>query len=82
MPYLPQIAERLTMTKATSDEEKISIIAAAVASSARQAALQAEAEPHLMFLGVVSGLSGLVTTFADPQKAGTIIEDLVDILRA
>jgi len=70
------------MTKVTSDEEKISIIAAAVASSARQAALQVEAEPHLMFLGVVSGLSGLVTTFADPQKAGTIIEDLVDILRA
>ena len=70
------------MTKATSDEEKISIIAAAVASSARQASLQAEAEPHLMFLGVVSGLLGLVKTFADPQKAGTIIEDLVDILRA
>jgi hypothetical protein len=70
------------MTKATSDEEKISIISAAVASSARQAALQSEAEPHLMFLGVVSGLLGLVKTFADPQKAGTIIEDLVDILRA
>ena len=50
--------------------------------TARQAALQAEAEPHLMFLGVVSGLLGLVKTFADPQKAGTIIEDLVDILRA
>jgi hypothetical protein len=31
---------------------------------------------------VVSGLFGLVKTFADPQKAGTIIEDLVDILRA
>jgi len=70
------------MTKVTSDEEKISIIAAAVASSARQAALLAEAAPHLMFLGVVSGLLGLVKTFADPQKAGTIIEDLVDILRA
>lgn len=69
------------MAKATSDEEKISIIAAAVASSARQAAIQAEAEPHLMFLGVVSGLSGLVKTFADPAKQATIVEDLVDILR-
>jgi len=69
------------MAKATSDEEKISIIAAAVASSARQAAIQAEAEPHLMFLGVVSGLFGLVKTFADPAKQATIVEDLVDILR-
>lgn len=69
------------MAKATSDEEKISIIAAAVASSARQAAIQAEAEPHLTFLGVVSGLFGLVKTFADPAKQATIVEDLVDILR-
>ena len=69
------------MAKATSDEKKISVIAAAVASSARQAALQAEAEPHLMFLGVVSGLSGLVKTFADPAKQTIILEDLTNILK-
>lgn len=69
------------MAKATSDEDKISVIAATVASSAREAALQAEAEPHLMFLGLVSGLSGLVKTFADPAKQATILQDLAEILK-